>query len=102
MVEATVIYEAMKASEGNGKLKLTLIGSGDAKTLKSEGVGGLRRKRLVRLAWEACDQGCLIGYKDLSSLLFTSVSTLKRDVTLIERQGGGVPLRGRARQRCQG
>ncbi len=102
MVEATVIYEALKAPEGNGKLKLTLIGSDDAKTLKSEGVGGLRRKRLLRLAGEAFDQGCPIGYKDLSSLLFTSVSTLKRDVTLIERQGGGVPLRGRAGQRRQG
>ncbi len=101
MVEATLIYEARKASGGNGKLKLTLVGAGDAETLKSEGVGALRRKRLVRLAGEAVDQGCLISYKDLSSLLFTSISTLKRDVTQIERQGCGVPIRGRMKRRGQ-
>ncbi len=95
MVDATVVYESTKNRNGNGRLRLTLVGAGDAEALKRGGVGSLRRRRLMRIALEAYDQGCLIGYKDLSSLLSSSVSTLKRDVAMIEKQGKAVPLRGR-------
>lgn len=82
---------------GNGlkRLRLTLIGQGDAETLRAEGIAGLRRKRIIRLASEAKGQGSLLGYEDLSSLLLTSLATLKRDVTQIEKGGSAVPLRGR-------
>ena len=95
MVDATVVYESAKKRNGNGRLRLTLVGAGDAEALKCGGVGSLRRTRLMRIALEAYDQGCPIGYKDLSSLLSSSVSTLKRDVAIIEKQGKAVPLRGR-------
>ncbi len=76
-------------------LRLTLIGQGDDDVLKREGLAGLRRRRIIRLANEARLQGLLLAYEDLSALLFTSLATLKRDVRQIEQVGEQVPLRGR-------
>ncbi len=76
-------------------LRLTLIGQGDEDTLRTEGLAGLRRKRVLRLACEAHLQGSPIGYEDLSSLLLASLATLKRDVNSIEKNGRSVPLKGR-------
>lgn len=76
-------------------LRLTLIGQGDEDTLRTEGLAGLRRKRVLRLACEAYLQGSPIGYEDLSSLLLASLATLKRDVNSIEKNGHTVPLKGR-------
>jgi len=82
--------------EGGLSIRLTLVGQGDSDALRSHGLAGLRRKRILRLALEALEQGCKLGYSDLSSLLMTSVSTLKRDVAEIERAGGRVvPIRRR-------
>jgi hypothetical protein len=82
--------------EGDLSIRLTLVGQGDSDALRLQGLAGLRRKRILRLALEALEQGCTLGYSDLSSLLMTSVSTLKRDVAEIERAGGrAVPLRRR-------
>jgi len=86
------------SSQPNGKnkvLKLTLIGQGDSDTLRSEGLAALRRKRLLRIVKEAVQQGALLGYEDLSALLVTSVSTLKRDIAYFERIGERIPLKGR-------
>lgn len=89
----------VEAGDGNGraarKIKLTLIGQGDEDILRLKGLAGLRRKRILRLAKEAEMQGSLLGYEDLSGLLLTSLATLKRDVSHMERQGYTVPLRGR-------
>ena len=76
-------------------LMLTLVGPEDLKILKSDGLAGLRRRRLMRLSSEAVSQGALLGYDDLCCLLVSSLSTLKRDVSIIEEAGISVPLKGR-------
>jgi hypothetical protein len=77
------------------KLRLTLIGQGDDNILREEGLAALRRKRIMRLTGEAENQGFVLGYKDLSGLLFTSLATIKRDVKCLEEQGIRVPIKGR-------
>ncbi|MDA8241059.1 MAG: DUF1670 domain-containing protein [Nitrospiraceae bacterium] len=84
----------------NGKpffrtLHLTLIGLEDKKLLSKKGVRALRLNRIMRLTAEAMEQGCPLGYEDLSNLLMTSLATLKRDVTYLESQDTKVLIRGR-------
>ena len=76
-------------------LMLTLIDMSDEDILSAHGLSELRKKRLVRLTEEAWKQGMLLSYEDLNALLLSSVSTLKRDVNSLERQGCFVPLKGR-------
>lgn len=76
-------------------LRLTLVGPGDKDTLDRFGVRALRQARIIRLTREASEQGCLLGYDDLSALLLTSFATLKRDVSHLSKSGHAVELRGR-------
>ncbi|KAF0146386.1 MAG: hypothetical protein FD156_54 [Nitrospirae bacterium] len=76
-------------------LMLTLVDNDDEYTLSSKGLSELRKKRIMRLTSEAQKQGMPLGYADLNALLLTSVSTLKRDVNSLERQGCSVHLKGR-------
>lgn len=76
-------------------LRLTLVGQNDDAVLKRQGLSELRRRRIVRLASEAREQGCLLGYEDLAGLLLCSLATLKRDLAQLRRQGVEVPLRVR-------
>lgn len=78
-------------------LRLTLISPGDKDTLDRHGVRALRQERIIRLTREACEQGCRLGYDDLSALLLTSSATLKRDVAHLCKTGTAVELRGRRR-----
>jgi hypothetical protein len=100
--------EYTTASSGNGGdktqrlLRLTLIGQGDEETLRQEGLAVLRRKRIMRLTREAMQQGVLFSYEDLSGLLLTSLATLKRDVSILERQGEVVNLKGRRKNGVNG
>ncbi len=80
------------------KIFLTLIGQSDEEVLKREGLRRLRLRRILRLTHEAEEQGTLLRYEDLSALLLTSISTLKRDVSYLERMGKRVPLRGRRKK----
>lgn len=77
------------------RLRLTLVGQGDEEVLLEEGLSGLRRRRILRLALEAEKQGYLLGYEELSGLLFTSLATIKRDVRSLEDAGYSVHLKGR-------
>ena len=76
-------------------LMLTLVDAADEDTLSSQGLSELRKKRIVRLTEEAQKQGMLLTYEDLNALLLSSVSTLKRDVSILEKSGYSVPLRRR-------
>lgn len=82
------------------RLRLTLIGLDDKKVLERHGVRALRLNRVIRLTREAREQGCLLGYDDLAALLLTSIATLKRDVSHIEKNGQAVHLKGRKRYGC--
>lgn len=77
------------------KLRLTLVGQGDGEVLRKMGLAGLRRQRILRLTDEAQKQGSPLGYEDLSSLLLSSLATLKRDVFRLESGGVEVQIRGR-------
>lgn len=84
------------AADGDGqKLKLTLIGQSDDSVLERFGISELRRRRALRLASEASEQGILLSYGDLSSLLLCSLATLKRDIAFLEKRGIKMPLKGR-------
>ncbi len=76
-------------------LILTLIGQGDRDVLKKHGLRELRLRRIVRLTEEAYEQGHLLSYEDLSRLLVTSISTLKRDIAYLEKKGHRIRLKGR-------
>lgn len=69
--------------EGRGRLKslnLTYCCEDDADILSREGVSELRRLRVARLLEQAREQGATLSYRDLSLILLTSKSTLKRDL----------------------
>ena len=82
-------------------LMLTLIDMNDEDILSAQGLSELRKKRIVRLTEEAQKQGMLLSYEDLNALLLSSVSTLKRDVSLLEKHGCVVHLKGRRVNSCK-
>jgi hypothetical protein len=60
-----------------------------------DGITGLRRSRILRLATEALDQGGLLSYEDLGyRLLNCGLRTIVRDVAALRRRGLEVPTRG--------
>jgi hypothetical protein len=74
---------------------LTLDTKDDATLCARQGVTGLRRSRILRLATEARDQGGLLRYEDLAyRLLNCGVRTIVRDVAALRRRGLEVPTRG--------
>ncbi|MBI4823064.1 MAG: DUF1670 domain-containing protein [Nitrospirae bacterium] len=100
-----VEYIFFETKNGNGnamrKLKLTLIGQADDTALRAGGLANLRRERILRLTKEAEEQGCLLSYEDIAGLLLTSLATLKRDVSWLERHGYRISLRGRKKNGMQ-
>jgi hypothetical protein len=90
-----IVYEVSRPGNGGTAVHLTLVSHDDEETLRREGLAGLRRERILRLTREALRQQQVLGYEDLSQLLMTSVATLKRDISLMERDGQTVALRGR-------
>jgi len=98
-----IIYEAVDLREPSGKpmddlatvpVKLTVSHPDDAEVLRMEGLSGLRRFKLLRLANEAYDQGGLLIQADLALLLTTSARTIQRDVKEMRSAGIFVPTRG--------
>lgn len=94
-------YICRENGSGAVTLRLTLIGQKDDEILRRSGIAALRQKRIVRLAQEAEQQGCLLSYDDLQVLLLTSLSTVKRDVSQLETKGLRVPLKSR-KKKCEG
>ena len=79
--------------------KVTVLLTLDAKedwTIRvRDGVTGLRRSRILRLASEARDQAGLLSYEDLGyRLLNCGMRTLVRDIAALRRRGLEVPTRG--------
>jgi len=77
-------------------VKLSLYAADDLLAL-SQGVGQMRRKRLLRITEEAYEQEGLLSHEDLSVLLGSSLATIKRDVQDLRRQGLHVPTRGQVK-----
>jgi hypothetical protein len=74
---------------------LTLDAKDDLAVRTRDGVHGLRRSRIVRLATEARDQDGLLSYEDLAyRLLNCGLRTLVRDIAVLRRRGIEVPTRG--------
>jgi hypothetical protein len=101
--DSQIIYHAVSADEPPGKsldhlrlvsVTLTVSEPGDADILKSQGISGLRKHKLLRFANEAYDQGGLLIQEDLALLLTTSTRTIQRDMREMRAQGIEVPTRG--------
>jgi hypothetical protein len=78
---------------------LTLTAEADEDTLAAKGLAALRQQRIYRLCLDAHRQGALLGYEDLASLLSTSLSTIKRDLRLLQKQGLRIPIYRRRQRR---
>lgn len=98
-----IIYHAVSSDEPPGKpmdklrlapVTLTLSQPDDADILKSQGISGLRKHKLQRLANEAYDQGGLLVQEDLALLLTTSTRTIQRDMKELREQEIEIPTRG--------
>lgn len=57
----------------------------------------LRRQKIQRLTQEAQEQGALLTQEDLSRLLCSSRSTIKRDIAQLRASGLDVPTRGQVK-----
>ena len=75
---------------------LTLdAGPQDFQVRLAQGVEGLRRGRILRVAAEAREQGGLLSYEDLAFRLFNcGLRTIVRDVQALRRRDIAVPTRG--------
>ena len=74
------------------RVLLTLTSEDDGEILLRGGLACLRQSRILRLSREAHEQGALLAYDDLTNLLLTSLSTLKRDLRQLKQEGLLVPL----------
>lgn len=73
---------------------LTLDEAGDLEVWKGRGLAALRQAKVLRFTSEALEQGALLTQEDLARLLCSSVSTIKRDIEALRRDGFEVPTRG--------
>ena len=98
-----IIYHAVSSDEPPGKpmtklklvsVTLTLSQPEDADILSSQGISGLRKHKLQRMANEAYDQGGLLVQEDLALLLTTSTRTIQRDMKELREQEIEIPTRG--------
>lgn len=69
-------------------------GAGDDEARKNNGVEALRRRRLVRIAAEAVNQGALCTAEDFAYRIFNcGMRTISRDLAALREEGVHVPLR---------
>ncbi|MBI5640939.1 MAG: DUF1670 domain-containing protein [Nitrospirae bacterium] len=84
-MSGSLIYWVKESRERLRSLRLTVCSEMDADILSSFGLAELRRRRIQRLLDEAKNQGVNLSYRDLSLILLTSRSTLKRDIKVSGR-----------------
>ncbi|MFQ5852445.1 MAG: DUF1670 domain-containing protein [Candidatus Binatia bacterium] len=102
--DGQILYSAYRQPEGGRlsnwrkkEVRLDLISSEDEATLAQKGLTALRKARIVRLSSQTAEQGAVLTYDDLVHLLTTSLSTVRRDVRVLQREGFSIPL-----YRCRG
>ena len=81
-------------------IQLDLIVPDDEVILAQRGLTALRQARILRLAHRAAEQGAVLTYENLVHLLCTSLSTLKRDIRILQRMGLSVPIHRRRGRRA--
>ena len=67
----------------------------DANIMHQHGTVALRMARILRMTWEAYEQGGLLSYEDLSVIMGVDMSTIKNRVKGLTKQGFDVPTRGK-------
>jgi hypothetical protein len=99
-IQLVVMSEAVPPNvplaEGEQKLVTLTYDAGkeDLEVRTKEGVPGLRRYRLQRIAVEAFQQGALMTVEDFAYRVFNcGVRTLLRDIELLRKKKINVPLR---------
>lgn len=81
-MKGNLVYWVRENSDIIRSLRLTIWAARDHDILETQGLAELRRQRMQRLIDESKSQGVRLSYKDLSLILLTSKSTLKRDIKL--------------------
>ncbi len=84
-MECSLVYWMRESRERLKSLKFTYCCDNDLAVLSRSGLAELRRQKALRLIEEAEQQGATLSYRDLSLILLTSRSTLKRDMRNRER-----------------
>ena len=74
------------------KLTMSLFGEEDLEEKK--GLKYRRKLKVHQLSWQAYEQGGLLSYEDISSILRISTSTIKRIVKEYKEEGITIPSRG--------
>ena len=101
--EGQMKYQAVASEEPPGKITtelksvpahLTLHDRNDIHILSQEGIAGLRKKKILRLANEAYEQGGLLTQEDLAVMLCSSRRTIRRDIKELKNQDQFIPTRG--------
>lgn len=73
---------------------LTMNFNSEEKLEKAKGISHLKKIKVHQLAWEAYEQGGLLSYEDIQSILGISISTIKRYIKQYRNEGIIVPTRG--------
>ena len=98
-----IIRQAVAVGEPAGKrlrdcrlvsVKLTMYFTSEERIEKEKGLRYLKKLKVHQLAWEAYQQGGLLSYEDIESILCISQSTIKRLVKEYRDEGIVVPNRG--------
>jgi hypothetical protein len=76
------------------EVNLTVDHEHDDAIHRQHGTVALRKAKLFRLCWQAYEQGGLLSYEDLSSLLVLDRSTIGRLVAQLRQEKLDVPTRG--------
>lgn len=101
--EGQITFHAASAAEPPGKsirdiksvpVHLTFHDRTDMEVLNKDGIAGLRRHKILRMAHESVDQGGLLTQEDLAVLLCSSRRTIRRDMKILKEQGNDAPTRG--------
>jgi len=98
-----ILRTVVSAAEPAGKpikhcqtleVRLTVDHRLDAEILRLHGTVALRRAKVLRLCWEAYEQGGLLSYEDLAAILGLDQSSIRRMVKALRPVVGLVPTRG--------
>lgn len=76
------------------EVNLSVNHRNDVEIQKQHGTVVLRMARILRMVWEAYDQGGLLSFEDLSAIMGVDISTIKKLVKRLCQDGFEVPTRG--------